>query len=183
VAIFCCACQAKPIDLGPAYGTSVKLSTLPGFLEGKWKEGIDASQARSKQLAQIYNSVGFQPVLIFKSDKSFTYKSGKSTAEGAWNCDDRGVNLYVIAVDDVPVHQVQADYAKYKKYNHGFGNTDPQGRMHRAWDSRGRTLEMVNRCSRLEVFGDTKRLYVPSPSIERDGSTPVGITVFRRLQT
>lgn len=175
----CVAC--KKATPAPLYGSTPKLSTLAGFVEGTWKMGTDSTGARSKNVAGMIDVLGaLSPGMTINADGTYIYSFGFYLARGKWSCDTTGVNLVLLTVDGRPKDQVQREYDAWRSYVHGWDNVDYRARLHRDWENRGMTLTMAKGCTRLELYGDNRRLYMPGPYIHEDGSTFAGIQVWER---
>jgi len=165
----------------PLYGSTPQLSTLPGFVVGKWQQGIDSSKAKSKQLAAMATLL--KPELDINNGGTFTYAVGMHRAKGSWKADARGVDLAVTSVDGTPADQVRADYKQLMDTaSQGYNTQQLSSRQKRKVIGEGSSLDLAEHAKRLELYGNFKWLYEPGAYIQEDGSTLGGITIFRRLR-
>jgi hypothetical protein len=164
----------------PLFGSTPQLSTISGFVEGRWKQGNDSANADSKRLAKLTTLMTGQ--LNIKHDGTFRFTIGFDSADGIWIADDKGISLTVSSVNGIQADQVRTDYQKWKDAVQAGTSQQLSKKESRNWPGRGMALDMAEHAKRLELYGTRKCLYEPGAYIREDGSSVAGITIWRRLR-
>ncbi|MFI5386623.1 MAG: hypothetical protein ACHQ50_10940, partial [Fimbriimonadales bacterium] len=176
LALAASGCSSREMgDKAPAFGSSAKLSTMSGFLEGRWKSKIDESTARAKA-----PSLGLlEPSLFleFHANHTCEFDFSHHVAHMTWKEAANGIELAVADVDGVDPATAKSDAAKatpYRRY-------DLLSDVHFNQQMRGAALDLAEMIKRLELMPDKRRLFQPNP-VRPDGSTFLGTETWVRVQ-
>lgn len=92
----------------PEFGSTEALSSIAGFIEGRWSPVNDIEDAHAKRFgldALEMEEVDASQFWQFDSDGTFYYgKTGESsTVEGTWKVDGQGVRLTYVSFEGRPI--------------------------------------------------------------------------------
>src|SRR5579862_2750686 len=160
------ACGCGNHELGakaPAFGSSTKVSTTAGFLEGRWESKLDDSKARYKPPLGLGM---LKSTMTFRKDHTCDYDVFGHVAHMKWESSGDGIDLTVTDVDGIDPAKVKVDGDRATAYD----RHDPRYMIHRPELIRNEALSIAKATDRLELMSDQKRMFTPGRTRE-DGSS------------
>jgi hypothetical protein len=164
------------IDPSPrAWGSSPKLSTVAGFLEGRWRMTVDRSTARSKNdLVMGFTDNFMAAEMGFAPNRTGWYSGLGGRVEFEWREEADGIRLKATSAGGFPPERVRRAEEEWRNVS------DRRGRPEPPEVQAAHALFIVDRFGRLTLSEDGKSLRQRTNSERADGSTFMGTPVWRR---
>lgn len=171
-----CTIRTKePMKEMPKFGSTPRLSTTAGFVEGRWRLFLDESTARYHMPEMAKNMLAtMAEELILTADGKAEFLLEGHTAHGHWKEHGNGINLTFDDADGVAPVEIRAKYDRFIEGSRFY--RDGHGGDYVRWV----TFDLATKTDRLELHEDRKRLFQPPANANSDGTTFMGIHTWLR---